>query len=331
MAEPSMSMRLVSPFLTTLKKQGIDPRVLRFLEHADPDSRVLASTALDLLRIAVRITQDEALGLRAALETSPGDYGDVEYASGSCTTLGEALDFLSRYYFTLDGSCTLRHRCVDGRVQVLFHQPREPFCRAMIDFTLSMAFLAYVRWVNVHPSDYEVCFPYPAPADLDPYKEVFGSRTRLTFDASCTAATFPEQDLRYPLRFSDEKLHSLLAEHLRHRYLTQGLEPSLSDSVRSLIMDELPNGSASSSRIASRLGMSKRSLSRKLDEEGTTFKNILGNVRLARAVHDLLLESHSISEISVRLGYSESAAFHRAFRKWFGSSPSAYRRARRAR
>ena len=325
MAEATMSMRLVYPFVKAVKSSGVDPKVMRFLEHADPDSRILASKAVDLLRLSVRITGDETLGLAAALETSPGDYGDMEYATGSCDTVGDALSFLSRFYFTLDGASTLHYGCEGGRVRVLLQQPSELHCRAGVDFALGMLYLGYVRWVGEAPREYEARFPYPEPPDLAPYRRLFGAGTRLSFAAPCSAVLFPQADLKRRLRYSDPKLHALLASYLHHRYTTRGLEPSMIDTVRTHILEELPRGTANLDRVATRLGMSPRSLTRKLDEEGTCFKRLLCDVRGALAVRYLLLDSCSISEISQQLGYSEPAAFHRAFRTWFGATPSAYR------
>jgi AraC-like DNA-binding protein len=328
MSEPSMSMRLVRPFMRAMKGRGTDPRMLRFLEHADPDARILAKTAVDLLRTSIQLTNDEAFGLSATLETSAGDYGDMEYATGSCATLADALDFMCRYYFVLDSSCTLHWRRVGGRVHLIFQQSRELFCRAAVDFTLGMAYVAYVRWVGEEPPDYEVHFPYPQPPCIEAYYPVFGTKTRFRFDAPCTKVVFGEAYLDRSLRYSDPKLHAILASTLRHRYTAQGLEPSFIDSVRTLILEQLPSGPTSIDEISRRMGMSQRSLHRKLVEDGTTFRRLLSDVRCARAAHYLLLEPYTVAEISQRLGYSEPSAFHRAFRQWFGCAPTTYRESR---
>lgn len=322
-------MRLVRPFIRVMQRQGAEPKALQFLEHADPDARILARTAVDLLRTSIQLTNDEAFGLRAALETSPGDYGDLEYATGSCATVADALDFMCRYYFLLDSSCTLHWRRMGARVHLTFRQPQELFCRAAVDFTLGMAYLAYVRWVGEVPPDYEVHFPYSQPPCLEPYDVVFGPKTRFRFNASCTKVVFDEASLDRSLRYSDPKLHAILASTLRHRYTEQGLEPSFIDTVRTLILEHLPRGSTSIDEISTRMGMSQRSLHRKLEEDGTTFRRLLSDVRCARAAQYLLLEPRTISEISQLLGYSEPSAFHRAFRQWFGCAPTTYRESKR--
>jgi AraC-like DNA-binding protein len=326
MADPTMSMRLVHPFVAAAKRKGVDPGMLRFLEHSDRDARMLASTAVGLLRIAVSLTQDEGLGLEAALETSAGDYGDLEYASGSCATVGEALDFLCRHYFVMDEAATLEYSCSGGRVHVFFRQPKELHSRASADFALAMLYLSYVRWVGTNPLEYEVRFPYPEPEDLEPYRRVFGPATKLCFSAQGSGVSFPEADLKLTLRHSDAKLHGLLSAYLRQRHAGKRSGDCLVDTTRRHIVEKLPQGQVRIDEIAALMGMSRRTLARKLEDQGTTFKQLLCDVRCASAVRYLLLEGFSVHQISDQLGYSEPAAFHRAFRGWFGQTPSAYRR-----
>lgn len=330
MAEHTMSMRLVQPFVKAMRRKGFDPRLVRFLEHSDPEARILASTAMALLRASVEMTRDESFGLLAALETSRGDYGDLEYAAGSCANVGEALEFLHSHYFVLDDASSFESWCEGGVLRITVLQPVELGCRAVADFTLAMMYLSYRRWVGGRTADCEIWFPYPRPADLEVHERVF-ERARLRFAAPESALAFPESALQSPLLHSDAQLHQLLVRHLRDRYTSRALAPSLIDMARRRILHELPNGHAKVDHIAAQLGMSRRTLCRKLEEEGTSFKRLLSDVRCAQAARQLLLAPDSIHEISAHLGYSEPAAFHRAFRAWFGATPSEYREQQRKR
>lgn len=319
-----MSMRVLAPFIKAVRKRGIDPRVLHFLEQRDADARIQASAAIELLRIAVRITGDESLGLAAALETTTGDYGAVEYAAASCSTVREALDFYSRHYFLLDDSASIEYACATGRTHLTLGLRPEFAERASVDFTLSLFYLSYIRWVGEAPPEYEVHFPYTEPPDLSRYRSVFAPDVRLRFDTGESAVVFPEAVLERPLRYSDPNLHALLAAHVRER-TPSSFEPSFTGRVRARIREELRAGSVNIDTVASHLAVSRRSLSRRLEDEGTSFKQLLCNVRRACAVRYLLLDVYSIQQISRRLGYSDAGAFHRAFRSWFGQTPSSYR------
>jgi AraC-like DNA-binding protein len=328
MPEPTMSMRVLQPFIKAVRQRGIDPRVLRFLEQRDLDARIQANAAIELLRISVRITQDEGLGLAAALETSPGDYGALEYAAASCSTVREGLAFVCRHYFLLDESTTLDYSSAHGQVRICVRQNSEFATRAGADFVLSMLHLSYLRWADDRPLEYEIQFAYPQPPDLSVHETTFGPHTRLSFGADSNTALFREIDLEQPLRYSDPKLHALLAAHLRDR-TPETFEPSLIGRVRASIREELRAGTVSIEAVASRMAMSRRNLSRKLEEEGTSFKQLLRDLRRACAVRYLLLDYYSIEQISKRLGYADPGAFHRAFRSWFGQTPTEYREQQR--
>ena len=330
MAEHTMSMRLVHPFVKAMRRKGFDPRTLRFLEHSNPEARILASTAVALLRVSVELTRDEGLGLLAALETSRGDYGDIEYAAGSCASVGEALEFLRAHYFILDDASSFESWCEGGLQRISVQQPLELASRAVTDFTLAMMYLCYQRWVGGESSECEVWFSYPRPADLAVHERIF-EQARLRFAAPESALAFPESALQSRLLHSDPKLHQLLARHLRDRYAARALAPSLIDLARTHILQALPEGRAKVDHIAAQLGMSRRTLCRRLEEEGTSFKRLLSDVRCAQAARQLTLDADSIHEISAHLGYSEPAAFHRAFRTWFGATPSEYRERQRRR
>ena len=329
--EPTMSMRLVYPFVAAARRRGVDSRTLRFLDHADPDSRLPARTAIELLRTAVRLTQDPELGLLAAVETTAGDYGGFEYAAGSSQTVGEALEFLTRNYFLIDEASILRYRVAGGWVRVSVLQPDALVCRAGVDFTLAMLYLAYLRWVGSEPGEYDVWLPYPKPEDLSAYHSLFGPTAALHFGANECGVGFRERDLALPLKMSDANLHGLLARYVERRYASERADACFVDTVRKRILEGLAEGQVGVARVASLMGVSRRTLARRLDREGTNFRQLLYDVRCACAVRYLLLETMSVEEVSSRLGYSEPAAFHRAFRSWFGESPSVFRARQRSR
>jgi AraC-like DNA-binding protein len=97
------------------------------------------------------------------------------------------------------------------------------------------------------------------------------------------------------------------------------------DAVRRHLASELDKGQPTLEQIAPRLHMSSRTLRRRLDEEGTSFRQILGEVRRELASRYLMEGRLSVGEIAFLLGFSEPSAFHRAFKQWTGHAPHAYR------
>jgi AraC-like DNA-binding protein len=97
--------------------------------------------------------------------------------------------------------------------------------------------------------------------------------------------------------------------------------------VERLIADRLPDGGATLRASAAALGMSERTLQRRLHAEGTTFEDLVDGVRRARALAYLDAQL-PIAEVAYLLGYAEPSVFHRAFKRWTGRSPEVWRSAR---
>jgi len=128
-----------------------------------------------------------------------------------------------------------------------------------------------------------------------------------------------------PLPTSDPALLEILKRHADH--LLAKLPPSddFIARVRQLIAQELTGGDPSADHLATRLGMSSRTLRRRLEERGTGHKALLDEIRRELAMRHLGEERLEIGEVAFLLGYSEASAFHRAFKRWTGSTPVDYR------
>ncbi len=329
MSKSTMSMRVIRPFLEAIRDKGVPGRMLRFLEAADPDARMSASTAFAMLEDAVCITQDVDLGLRAALRTEPGDYAALEYVAASSRSVEEALVALERYIFLAWDGARPSYLREAGRVYVEYFHPSESVCRAAVDYALALSYLSHSRWVGGDTSQWEVWFPYPLPESTKVHCEVFDPKMQMRFGASRSAFIIPESDLAKPLRTADPKLKELLIRYVEDRFGSRAPEASLIARVSSMILQELNGGNPAADPIAVKLGVSRRTLTRRLEEEGTSFKRLLSDVRCAMAVRYLIVDRLSISDVVKRLGYSEPAAFHKAFKRWLGVTPIEYIRQHR--
>ena len=105
---------------------------------------------------------------------------------------------------------------------------------------------------------------------------------------------------------------------------------ALSPRVRKLLLELLPTGSSDATRVAAKLGMSRRTLTRHLEREGVTYKELLEKARHQMALQYLEKSSLDPQQIAFMLGYSVTAAFSRAFARWEGKSPTEHRRTYRA-
>ncbi|SNY91190.1 Arabinose-binding domain of AraC transcription regulator, N-term [Cohaesibacter sp. ES.047] len=169
-------------------------------------------------------------------------------------------------------------------------------------------------------------FDFPAPDNLEPIHRVFGSA--VLFNQSSASITFDQarlKDIRNPISVA---LFTAL-ESVAEKALDQipALD-SVAAYVRHHVKEQMAGAVLPQSAVASLLGMSVRSLQRRLMQEDISFRQIVDDVRAETARHLLADDRISLSEVAFRLGYSEQAAFNHAATRWFGTSPRAMRKTR---
>ena len=166
----------------------------------------------------------------------------------------------------------------------------------------------------------------PRPADAGPYEERF--RAPVRFDAEWDRLRFTTAEWGAPIAGADATLARILEEHAH--VLAARLQTAPTDfagTVQRAIMAALPE-SAEEESVARSLHMSRRTLQRKLADEGTSFREVLDGVRRGLAESYLADRTVSIPEVAFLLGFSEQSSFHRAFQRWTGSAPGRWRRER---
>jgi AraC-like DNA-binding protein len=193
------------------------------------------------------------------------------------------------------------------------------------DFMVAAAFVHHIRVPLQGAPDLECWLMHAAPEDVSEYTKTFAP-ARVHFGARCSGFVFDRAHLARPLPSSDPKLRPVV-HHLAERMLAElPSTDTVSDRLRRLIARELPQGDPSSGRAASLLQMSQRTLCRRLEQEGTTYRELLDNLRRQLAMEYLSRRDLSVSEVAFLLGFSQAAAFHRAFKRWTGRTPLEHRR-----
>lgn len=292
--------------------------------EADPTMRVPHGLAVEMFEVFLAAAEDPSAALRAGLKLQRGDYELLEYLCGSCATLGDSIACLSRYYPLLISAeltlvtqaerAELRYRLAPGLAAPV----------AMNEFALASNYamsILHIELDNALPP-LEVTFTHPAPAYADVFAQVFGVPVR--FRAEHNAMVFPRSMLAHPLRGADPVLHSVLRRLADYELsLLQELS-TFPSKVRGAIEAELEHG-APLERVAARMHLSPGGLRSRLRQHGATYSRLLDAVRKEHARRALRDTQLGISELAHRLGFAHPPAFHRAFRRWFGVTPNAYR------
>jgi AraC-like DNA-binding protein len=168
----------------------------------------------------------------------------------------------------------------------------------------------------------QVEFTYPAPDDVKAYEDLF--RCRVVFGAPQWRMSWRLADADRPFVASNRDL-ARANDHILDRAVKSLRPETLVERVKLEMIDELPSGRASADAIAQAMGMSGRSLQRRLAEEGSSYKDLLAEVRRDLARQYVEESETSVTDISFLLGFSDVSSFSRAFKRWFGVSPAAAR------
>jgi AraC-like DNA-binding protein len=313
-----------------LAAEGMDPCALLAAAGIEPaaldtqGARLPTEKISRLWELAAERSGNPAIGLAQHHVVRPASFDVVGYAMMSCADLRGAFERLIRYLLILSDALTMTmSEERDGyRVTFVLFGGDRPVPRQRIEF-IFVTVIGFCRWIsgrNVHPRAIEL--PYPAPLDPAPYRAAF--RCPISFDAPRCSLLFAGADMAAPLPTSNPQLaemHERFAgEFLRHFDRAQ-----VSYRVRELIIRRLPDGEPRRDEVAHELCMSERTLQRRLDEEATSFVQLLDDTRRELAEQCLGRLHLSLAQAAYLLGFADQRSFFRACRRWFQVSPGQYR------
>jgi AraC-like DNA-binding protein len=321
------SIRLVWPFLDLARKHGHDvSKVAEQLglterELNDPETRVSQQCLAKLLSSAVSYSGQRDIGLQAAYLADSRQFGITEYLARTQPTVRSALDTYDRYLPLLGDAMNVSVEVCDANIIMrLRFDPQLEIHEAAYEFALAIGVLRSRRVTGISDlAPISVHFMHAQPASIERHKALF--RCPIYFGADVTHIVFPKQNLELRLPGRDPVLSDLLARHADAQLEHFPRQADLAAQVRMLLGTQVRLSEASAPRVAKRLGIGVRTLSRRLDVERTSFREILDEVRKQIAIRELAHGARSIAALSDRLGYATPQAFHRAFKRWTGRTP----------
>jgi AraC-like DNA-binding protein len=330
-----VSIRSVMPVLMYLRarghgvdavlaEQGVDSALLR-----DPEARLPHAAAIRVWQAAGALTMDADLGIHIAEAIRPGQFGALEYALQTSANLGAAYTRLSAYHRFLHDAAEVVLE-TDRRHAILSHRLPLPggAPRPVSEFILAGWLVTSRQATGADCTPVEVRFPHPAPEDNAEHRRVFGCPVK--FGHHRSELVFSRSLLDVPLLKADPILQGIVEAQVIALIAKLPKAEATTDAVRRFLAEELSNGQPRLGQIAPRLRMSARTLHRRLEQEGTTFRRVLAEVRRELAVRHLTEGRLATGEIAFLLGFSEVSAFHRAFKNWTGHAPRVYRTLQRS-
>jgi AraC-like DNA-binding protein len=299
---------------------GFDSAVLE-----DPDSRMPFAQLVALYEKGAELTGDTNFGLHIGESVALSAFDIVGYCALNSSTLGAAFARVARYHsIWTDGALfTLESERETSAIVYSYVETPGPNCRHDSEMTLATVTTLCRRLATDEFSPSVVEFQHAAPADVSEHLRLFACPVK--FNAPANRLSFPWCFLSLPIAKADASLCAVLDRHAEELLVKYPPRDSLIDQVRNLIAEEFRGGEASLERIADRLGLTPRTLQRKLQELGTSYNDVLDQLRRQLAVRYLREPRMAICEVAYLLGFSEASSFHRAFKRWTGLTPKDFR------
>jgi AraC-like DNA-binding protein len=315
--------------LDVLRAMGVD--VARVLARAglsaeevrDPQARLQAAFELAVWDAAEQVTGDPMIGLRIAEDIRIGALGAYEYLLRNSPTMRSAIERAGRFERVLDDLTQIT--LVEDDEQAVLRFWREggyPHPARGIECTFSVIVRICQELVPSQRA-LEVRFRHRAPVDAAPYVRHF--RCAVRFGAACDEVVFPCAVLDLPMLLADPLLGHVLEEHMQRLLDTLPTEDPFVRRARGALLRALADASASLPGLAAALRVSPRTLRRRLDEHGTSYKALLDELRRELAYHCIDTSDEPVDRIANRLGFTEPSTFYRAFKRWSGTTPALYR------
>ncbi len=302
-----------------VQEAGIDAALVNNL-----DANLCREARLKLWRLARAVSKDALLHLHVAEAAPFGAYRIADFLCATAPTAGVALCKLASLLATSDISASVSV-VEEGDCASILLRPGSQLVEVSQDEAEYVLAVCYLRTrlatgLDLMPLGLDIVGP--AGQDEQEVARVFGCRP--TYRRPLNRLWFRRTDLERENVRADPALFSLLETRIAEAQAARASDDPVLAAVRRVVMED-PSSAPLIERTARKLGMSARSLQRRLRASGTTFSQVLEEARAQYARKLLVERESSLNEIAGALGFSEHSAFSRAFKRWTGDTPSRFR------
>jgi AraC-like DNA-binding protein len=304
-----------------LNAAELDCGVLAVSDHFIP-----AATFAAILNEAARSTHDDCFGLHFGERFDPKHIGPLIYVALNSPTIGAAIENVERYLHVYDSSAKWSCAVEDDRAYICFmltdldiDDLRQSNEHGMTLILNTVRMMIGSQWAPL-----EVRFAHAAPERVGEHQRIF--RAPVLFGAAMNTLVIERSLIEAQVPAADGKLYPIVKRYLDQILDAVPKEDELLTTVRKSIAESMREGDPTLARVAKKLGVSPRTLERRLEERGIRFKKLMDDTRRRFAIDYLAERAHTLTQVAFLLGYSEVSAFNRAFKRWTGLTPMNYRR-----
>jgi AraC-like DNA-binding protein len=320
--------RLLVSYLVQVRPEvlpNLTPQQLSFMEERQPATRCTLQEWHVLMDITEQHLGRRDLVPELAEQFKPWHAGLLGFTLMTSPTVNELAGLLKRYHSLLNDVFVVEPGIASDKFFLRLREASAEGSPRLVRLSLSI-WAERLRWLTGRADlKLDVRFQGPAPADIAPYRRMFGGTVR--FDQDENAMYGDVACVSMPIVSHDPASHMLLQGQANKQLqeLAPG-EERLIDRLHSLVRARLDDGKLSLEDVAAGMKLPARTLQRRLEEAGWSFRQVVDDVRRAAAEQYLRDTGMALAEMASALGFADHASFNRAFKRWTGSSPGAYRR-----
>jgi AraC-like DNA-binding protein len=289
----------------------------------DRSAHLRVRDQIEFLNLVAAALRDKLLGFHLGERVELRELGLFYYVLASSETLVEAFRRAARYIWILNEGVV--QACIEGRdldITARYAGVSRHLDRHQTEFWAVVMLRIARKLTGIHLQAKSVRLVHPRRACSE-LNRVFGCKVE--FDCKADEITFAGPVGRLPVVNADPYLNRVLLKYCEEAVAHRPRRPeSARTSVENAIVPVLPHGGARAGRVARRLGLSQRTLARRLASEGLTFSAVLSDLRRDLALRYIAEKELTISQIAWLLGYQEVGAFSHAFKRWTGKAASQY-------
>ena len=312
------------PLQPLLRRAGLSE-----LQIDTPDARIGVASQIAFLELAAAELGEPLLGFKTARDFELRQTGLLFYVAASSETLGDALERVQRYSSIVNAGVVLTCTTAGNlRIPVRYAGVARHSDRQQMEFLVTIVIRICRKLTNRQLTPTAVRLVHRGPSGASEFESFVGCR--IDFGEDADEIVFEPQARQFPLLGADPYLNAMLVryceEALSHR---RSNTSSLRTAIENVIIPLLPHGEARIDIVARELGMSGRTLARKLAAEGLTFDEIVDQLRSDLAARYLEERNLAIAQIAWLVGYRGVSGFTHACKRWTGETPGQIRNASR--
>lgn len=298
---------------------GLDP-----LRLQDTEAGFTGPEVIRLIRVLMQQTEDEFIGLATHTRSKPGTFSMMAHAVINCANLGKAIRRSTAFYELFETPTSVHFDIVNNEGHVYFDlREHTPYAYTVHEFmvVVSVRFWSWLVGRRLDPLVIE--FAFEAPPNAYEFQRMFHCPVNYGMDRN--VVRFPASWLNLPLAQNPLSLSRFLKDSLALLLGGNARPVGLAEQIRGILSKTADSQFPELAEVAALVSLTPQTLRRRLKDEGTSYQIIKDQMREEAARFYLAKPGLTIDEIALMMGFSEASAFHRAFKKWTGMTPAAYR------